>query len=189
MVKQFEVLEDCPAQGVPVVLGGVKVVTQSAVVTALSWCAHARQCEQEHGSLLDVPACRLHDEPSTRPTAPSQPAGKPAPARRTRVLVPEDIADLVPAYLGNRRKEATQLAAAAAAQDFTAIELIAGRMSGGGAMFGFDEITALGRELRRAVAQKSVLEAQRVAAAYEAYLAEVKVMSGGRAANAAQYFG
>jgi hypothetical protein len=197
MVKQFEVLEDCPAQGVPVVLGGVKVVTPSAVVTALDWCARARQCEQEHGSLLELPACRLHDVPSTEPIAAAAPASVPAVARRTRVAVPADIADLVPAYLENRRREAKRLADAATAGDFGTIDLIAQRMAGGGAMFGFEEITELGRSLRSAVAKKDLREMLQAVAAYEAYLAALKVTSGGQArktldeqaANAAQYFG
>ena len=176
MARRFETLDYCPTRDAAVVFAGIKVVTSSQVVTAIKWCACARQCEQEHGSLLELPACRLHDAPSREPLRPAKPS--PAPSAPIRVAVPADIADLVPGFLHNRRMEAKRLAAAATEHDFALVDRVAQTMVGGGSMFGFDEITAIGRVLRQAAATRNASALADAVASYGLYLSRVQVACG-----------
>ena len=67
-----------------------------------------------------------------------------------QVAVASAIRDLIPTYLANRKKEVLELRAALANQDLERVRYFAHRMRGGGAAFGFPDITVLGRQIESA---------------------------------------
>lgn len=175
----FELLDHCPATNQQVVLEGVAIRAEPLrTMTAFFSCSHARRCEQEHGSLLDVPACRLHEVVSaSRPAAtPNKDSGLlySALAKSSAVAVDPDIADLVPAFIRSRREEVNKLRVALVARDLSALDWLAQKMVGGGAMFGFPRITELGRALRKSVADRNMAELRQTITGYAEYLRDVR---------------
>ena len=69
------------------------------------------------------------------------------------VTVDEDLQDLVPGYLENRRKDAEELQKALARSDFEVIRVLGHKMKGSGGGYGFDEISEIGRALEDAAKQ------------------------------------
>lgn len=102
-------------------------------------------------------------------------ASKHRGATTIRVVLPLDLADLVPRFLANRRNEAKALVVALVEGDFESIDWIAQRMVGGGAMFGFDQITAIGRMVRRATASRDIPQIRLAIDEYAAYLERLRV--------------
>lgn len=96
-------------------------------------------------------------------------------AATIRVVLPQDLADLVPGYLANRGSETRTLLTALAQGDFQGIDWIAQRMVGGGAMFGFDRITELGRVIRSAVTSGNRRQIRQAVQDYAAYLDQLRV--------------
>jgi hypothetical protein len=91
-------------------------------------------------------------------------------------LVPKDIADLLSAFLPNRRADVAHLRAALAEQNWADVRVIAERMYAVGNPYGFRHITTLGGLMRTACAQRNEAELQRLAGAYAQYLASVIVV-------------
>lgn len=91
-------------------------------------------------------------------------------------LVPKDIADLLPAFLPNRRADVAQLRGALAEENWSRVRMIAERMYAVGNPYGFRQITTLGRLMRIACAQRNEGELQRLIGAYAQYLASVIVV-------------
>jgi HPt (histidine-containing phosphotransfer) domain-containing protein len=69
---------------------------------------------------------------------------------RIRVRVRADIADLIPAFLDNRRREVTAIPGALQANDYGRIRSWAHNMAGTGGAFGFPTITEIGRAMETA---------------------------------------
>ena len=67
-----------------------------------------------------------------------------------RIEVPKGLEDLVPAYLEERRRDATAAASLLAANDFAGVIKIAHNMAGSGASYGFETLSELGASLERA---------------------------------------
>jgi len=94
----------------------------------------------------------------------------------TSVIVTRELEPLIPTFLANRRKDLHALRAALSAVDFPALAEIGHRLKGVGASYGFDEISAIGRQIEidaRALDDAAV--ASRVEA-YAGHLARVKVI-------------
>jgi HPt (histidine-containing phosphotransfer) domain-containing protein len=68
---------------------------------------------------------------------------------RHRVCVPEELRDLIPRFLANRRADVEQLRTAAQRSDFEAARRIGHMLKGAGGGYGFAEITRLGDEIER----------------------------------------
>jgi hypothetical protein len=102
-------------------------------------------------------------------------ASKHRSATTIRVVLPLDLADLVPQFLVNRRNEAKALLVALVEGDFESIDWIAQRMVGGGAMFGFDQITAIGRMVRCATASRNIRQIRLAIDEYAEYLERLRV--------------
>ena len=64
-----------------------------------------------------------------------------------KVTVAKDLADLIPVFLGNRRKELETLRAALAAADFDQLRQLGHRMRGVGNSYGFERVSTLGKEI------------------------------------------
>ncbi len=70
------------------------------------------------------------------------------------VRIERDLADLIPGYLENRRKDATSIPAALARGDYETVRIIGHGMKGSGGGYGFAEITEFGRALEEAAKNK-----------------------------------
>jgi HPt (histidine-containing phosphotransfer) domain-containing protein len=64
-----------------------------------------------------------------------------------QVKVAKDLEDLIPTFLGNRRKELDALRAALAAADFEQLRQLGHRMRGVGHSYGFDQVSVLGKHI------------------------------------------
>ena len=65
------------------------------------------------------------------------------------VTIDPDIADLIPGFLENRRRDVDSLRDALARSDFQAVSFIGHTMKGAGAGYGFDTISEIGSFLER----------------------------------------
>lgn len=65
------------------------------------------------------------------------------------VHIDPDIADLIPGFLENRRRDVTSLRQAIAGSDFQAVSFIGHTMKGAGAGYGFATISEIGSSLER----------------------------------------
>jgi HPt (histidine-containing phosphotransfer) domain-containing protein len=78
-----------------------------------------------------------------------------SPAREElTVCVDADIADLVPGFLENRRRDVQALRTAMEEGDFAAIGFIGHTLKGAGAGYGFETISEIGRTLELAGKQR-----------------------------------
>ena len=69
---------------------------------------------------------------------------------KTVVVIDEDLRDLIPGYLENRRHDVAAILAALERGDFETIRSLSHMMKGSGGGYGFDEITAIGRACEEA---------------------------------------
>ena len=66
------------------------------------------------------------------------------------VQVDQDLADLIPGYLANRRKDITAINEALKKKDMDTIRIIGHSMKGSGGGYGFETITDIGRIMEKA---------------------------------------
>ncbi|MBF0428718.1 MAG: Hpt domain-containing protein [Magnetococcales bacterium] len=67
------------------------------------------------------------------------------------VHIDEDLAEIVPGYLFNRRKDVDQqLPQALASGDFQTLRILGHRMKGSGAGYGFEGVSEIGRAIEEA---------------------------------------
>jgi HPt (histidine-containing phosphotransfer) domain-containing protein len=72
------------------------------------------------------------------------------------VHVDPEIADLVPGFLENRRKDIETMGAALKQGDFETIQILGHSMKGAGGSYGFDAITDIGKSLEQAAKDKDI---------------------------------
>ena len=91
------------------------------------------------------------------------------------VVVQEDVWDLIPTFMENRIKELATLRAAMTEKDFEQLRLIAHRIKGVGASYGFSRISALGKELEDFARAEHLTSIAHILDMYEDYLSKVRV--------------
>jgi HPt (histidine-containing phosphotransfer) domain-containing protein len=72
------------------------------------------------------------------------------------VKVDPEIADLVPGFLNNRKKDIENMEACLEEQNFEKIERLGHSMKGSGAGYGFEGITEIGKSIEIAGKKKNV---------------------------------
>jgi HPt (histidine-containing phosphotransfer) domain-containing protein len=92
------------------------------------------------------------------------------------VHVDRDIADIVPGFLGNRRKDTASITEAVTRGDFETVRILGHSMKGSGGSYGFDAITDIGKRLEQAALAKYADEIKSLTAELSAYLDDVKVV-------------
>jgi HPt (histidine-containing phosphotransfer) domain-containing protein len=97
---------------------------------------------------------------------------------RIRVRVRADIANLVPAFLDNRRREVPAIAAALQAGDYGRIRTWAHNMAGTGGAFGFQPITEIGRVMEAAAKATDALTVKACTDKLADYLRRLEVIHG-----------
>src|SRR6266446_780265 len=97
-----------------------------------------------------------------------------------QAIVPNDLADLIPAFLKNRNDELKMLREALAAGDFGKLLHVSNRMRGVGGSYGFPEISTLGARIEASVRSKDTKSLRDLIARYRDYLANVTIKYGPR---------
>ncbi len=77
-----------------------------------------------------------------------------ARGEKIRILADPDIADLIPGFLDNRRKDIVAMQAALERSDFETVRVLGHSMKGAGGGYGFDAITDIGAALEQAAKGK-----------------------------------
>jgi HPt (histidine-containing phosphotransfer) domain-containing protein len=92
-----------------------------------------------------------------------------------KVKVAKDLEDLIPTFLGNRRKELDALRVALAAADFEQLRQLGHRMRGVGNSYGFERVSVIGKHIEDGArsGDKAALAAQ--LADYGDYLSKVQI--------------
>lgn len=100
----------------------------------------------------------------------------PSPDHPTWIVqVDPDIADLVPGFLENRRKDVVRAREALTNGDLSSLAMLGHTMKGAGAGYGFDEITVIGAAMETAAKQSDRDAVQVSIGRLEQYLDHVDV--------------
>ena len=92
------------------------------------------------------------------------------------VVVAKDLEDLIPVFFKNRHKELETLRAAHAAGDFEQLRQLGHRMKGVGTSYGFDKVSALGKQIEDGAKATDRPGIETRITEYADYLARVKVV-------------
>jgi HPt (histidine-containing phosphotransfer) domain-containing protein len=95
---------------------------------------------------------------------------------RIIVHVDPEIADLIPGFLENRRKDIKAMDEALRQGDFEAIQILGHSMKGAGGSYGFDAVTDIGKSLEQAAKDKDAEGIQRSVQELSIYLDQVEVV-------------
>lgn len=87
-----------------------------------------------------------------------------------------DLAELIPWFLDNRRKDIEAISNMVAAQDFKGLERLGHTLKGTCAGYGFDHLGKIGAQLELAAKTSNAEEIQRLNQEMKDYLQEVKVV-------------
>lgn len=97
---------------------------------------------------------------------------------RIPVTIDPDLADLVPGFLNNRRRDVDKLKALLDAGNFADIRMIGHSMKGAGGGYGFDPITDIGASIERAALASDRQTIEQGIAQLADYLSRVDVVAG-----------
>ncbi|MGH7232278.1 MAG: Hpt domain-containing protein [Nitrospiraceae bacterium] len=95
---------------------------------------------------------------------------------KIRVRIDPDLADLIPGFLTNRRRDIEFLGQAMTRHDFDAIRTVGHKMRGDGGGYGFQEISEIGAALERAAKEENASEIQRQILELSSYLERIVVV-------------
>lgn len=96
--------------------------------------------------------------------------------RKFTAIVDEDLRDLIPGYLENRRKDIKDIHAALDRNDFEVIRALDHKMKGSGEGYGFDEITEIGRACEEAAKQSQAQEIREQVHRLQDYIDNVAII-------------
>jgi len=86
------------------------------------------------------------------------------------VKIDRTLQDLLPGYLGTRRKDVQKLRRAIAARDLETIRLLGHSMKGSGVGYGFERITDIGRQIKTAAKKQDLEELRKLTELLKKYL-------------------
>jgi HPt (histidine-containing phosphotransfer) domain-containing protein len=92
-----------------------------------------------------------------------------------KVKVDKDIEDLIPVFLGNRKKEIDALRVALAAADFDQLRQLGHRMRVVGYSYGFERVSVLGKHIEEGARSGDRASLEAHIADYSDYLSKVQV--------------
>ena len=95
--------------------------------------------------------------------------------QKYNVKIARDIEDLIPVFMGNRRKELETLRAALAAADFEQLRQLGHRMKGVGHSYGFDHVSVLGKHIEEGARRRDRDALAATIADYADYLSKVSI--------------
>lgn len=91
-------------------------------------------------------------------------------------VVDEDLRDLIPGYLENRRTDIKEILTALDRNDFEVIRALGHKMKGSGGGYGFDAITEIGRACEEAAKQSQAQEIREQVHRLQDYIDNVEVI-------------
>jgi HPt (histidine-containing phosphotransfer) domain-containing protein len=91
------------------------------------------------------------------------------------VKVAKDLEDLIPVFMGNRKKELETLRTALGAADFEQLRQLGHRMRGVGNSYGFELVSTLGKEIEEGARRRDKAALESHIATYGEYLSRVQV--------------
>jgi HPt (histidine-containing phosphotransfer) domain-containing protein len=91
------------------------------------------------------------------------------------VKVDPEIADLIPGFLQNRKKDINIMGSCLTAQNFEQIERLGHSMKGSGAGYGFDGISEIGKSIEMAAKEKDIEKIKKGIQDLKAYLGRVEI--------------
>ncbi|HTY56064.1 MAG TPA: response regulator [Candidatus Binataceae bacterium] len=110
----------------------------------------------------------------TKPVAPvGAPDAKSAAAKPAPAQGPSDIDKLRPAFVAEKRREADIALLALSKNDFRTVRMLALRLKGEGANFGFNELTQIGAELAEAANKMDPQTSRKLAQQLSAHLVKL----------------
>ncbi|MGH8737510.1 MAG: Hpt domain-containing protein [Burkholderiales bacterium] len=92
------------------------------------------------------------------------------------VVIAKDLADLVPVFMSNRKKELEALRAALTASDFAQLRQLGHRMKGVGNSYGFRTVSDLGKKIEDGASSEDETVLNASIDVYADYLAHVTVV-------------
>lgn len=92
------------------------------------------------------------------------------------VTVAKDLADLIPSFMGNRRKELETLRTALAESNFEELRRLGHRMKGAGSSYGFELVSTIGKAIEDAAKQSDSATIASNLETYQDYLAKVEIV-------------
>ena len=92
-----------------------------------------------------------------------------------KVKVGKDIADLIPVFMKNRKKELDALRVALAAADFEQLRQLGHRMKGVGNSYGFTNVSTLGKYIEDGARSGDRAALQARISEYDEYLSKVEI--------------
>jgi len=95
---------------------------------------------------------------------------------RVVVKVDEDLSDLIPGFLTNKRADIDTIFEAVTRRDYPEIGRIAHRIKGEGGSYGFDAMTETGRSLEHAAALRDAGAVTTLARQLLSYLDRVEIV-------------
>src|SRR5437879_10007923 len=98
-------------------------------------------------------------------------------AEKTIIRVEPDIAELIPGFLENRRKDIAAMLDSVQRGDFETVRVLGHSMKGAGGGYGFDAITEIGAALEQAAKQGNAAEVRGRVNELSRYLDRVEVIS------------
>ena len=98
-------------------------------------------------------------------------------AKKIIIHVDPDIAELIPGFLQNRRKDIAAMLDAVQRGEFESVRVLGHSMKGDGGGYGFDAITEIGAALEQAAKQRNAVEIRDRVHELSRYLDQVEVIS------------
>ena len=92
------------------------------------------------------------------------------------VTVAKDLADLIPSFMSNRRKELETLRTALAESNFEELRRLGHRMKGAGSSYGFELVSTIGKAIEDAAKQSDSATIASNLETYQDYLAKVEIV-------------
>src|SRR6056297_1978726 len=96
--------------------------------------------------------------------------------KKIEVSIDKDLADLIPTYLENRRKDIANIRAALEQGDYETVRVLGHDMKGSGGGYGFEEITEFGRSIEQTAKNQDPESIQKQVADLLEYLDQVHVI-------------
>ena len=91
------------------------------------------------------------------------------------VTVAKDLEDLIPVFMGNRKKELDSLRVALAAADFEQLRQLGHRMKGVGNSYGFAQVSDIGKDVEDGARSGDRATLESAIGRYADFLAKVQI--------------
>jgi len=97
-------------------------------------------------------------------------------SEKITVVIDEDLEDLIPGYMENRRSDIEKITEALLGGDLETIRIIGHSMKGSGGGYGFDPITDIGAAIEEAAKSSDTAEIEKQAGALSEYISNIEVV-------------